>query len=1299
MGEVRINEDGVLARRFELREKLGEGGMGVVFRAWDRTLGKEVALKRMLEVGASQVQRLKSEFRARSALQHKNLVQLFELVIDGDDCFFTMELVDGTDLGSWVRRGGELRAETSEMRPASHLPPEPEPEPAAEPGRDPEPVTVTAHEGRRGSSESARVTVRSAEPAQGPAEPPLDEAAVGRLRAALNELCNGLAVLHDASIVHRDVKPANVRVTPSGRVVLLDFGLAATLQQQKPGTVVAGTPRYMAPEQVRAEPTTAAADLYAVGGILYELLAGQSPFAGTVLSRQYSKAAGVLPRPILRGSPDDELVQLAMELLAPEPSARPDARTVLQRLAGDGDAPSASPTFGAAAPGELIGRQTDLAALNRALGRLVLEKRAVAVLVEGPSGIGKSTLLRRFVADVQRRDKTALVLTSRCNPQETVPFKALDAAMDTLAEHASKVEGVSAEGLGPFDPALAHAALRLFPVLQSVSVLAVHAAHETLPDEVDMRAQGFLALRDLFARIAARGPLVLWIDDVQWDDADSVALLDAVLRGRDAPPVLLLLSMRTESRESGIVQRLLEPRPLIDVEHLRLGPLGKRDVAKLAATFLGEGDTRIAGVVSQSDGNPFLACELARYVAAGPPDSAVGGATPNVVALVAARLRELSFAERALLDVASLAVRPLTTARVIEAAHLMAEANTAVLALRDAFLVRQGTSTAGETIAPYHDKIAEATQRLMSPETRSTVHRSLAETLERHAPDDADALCVHWEGAGETARAAACAYRAAEHAAATLAFDRAAELYEKAIFLGFSGVEKALLLERAGMAHANHGRAPVAARRYLDASAALGDDFKSHRVRRLKRLAAEQYVESGYVRRGWEVMRSVLDAAGVKQPSSPARAQVSALRRRLRFLARRIDIDAIGDRKIPENERPRLEILWTASTSMSMVNVTLSDAFRTQHLERILDVGDASSIARALAYEVALEAHVGGAFFDWHAARLLDHARRLVERTRDPYDAAWLQLGIANQAYCAGRFADAVVACRESERILHAHCSGVAWELTTVAAYLLTSLAMLGDLRALRESAERFTLDAERRGDLFGIAEGYSGECMLAWWSMGSGDDALARAKNAVARQGGDAERWPEKTYRRGQLTELMAAVHLGLLAGDPWPAWRMMHEHWDGLKSAMIPSLQFYRSWLRHGRARVAIAAAERFDEQDRGNRDGWTGGRLLADARAMHRAMAKDKRPFGPPWAALIGGALAYAGGDRASAQRSLEDAMAGFDRASMALYREAARYRLGELAGRSRLRDEADAWLREQGVPDPRALVDALVPGFAR
>ena len=106
-----------------------------------------------------------------------------------------------------------------------------------------------------------------------------------------------------------------------------------------------------------------------------------------------------------------------------------------------------------------------------------------------------------------------------------------------------------------------------------------------------------------------------------------------------------------------------------------------------------------------------------------------------------------------------------------------------------------------------------------------------------------------------------------------------------------------------------------------------------------------------------------------------------------------------------------------------------SDAFRTKHLERILDVGDASSVARALAYEAALEAHVGGPLLEWHAPRLLGHARRLVARTGDPYDAAWFQLGIANRAYCSGRFRAAAEACDASLGILRSRCRGVAWEI------------------------------------------------------------------------------------------------------------------------------------------------------------------------------------------------------------------------------------------------------------------------------
>src|SRR5262245_39604184 len=231
-------------RRFEILRKLGTGGMGVVFEAYDREHGTPCALKLLPSTSPDALVRFKNEFRILQGLHHPNLVTLGERLSDEGHWFFTMELVAGVDFMTHVR-----------IRDTRYEPTVPS-------------MDVTCSNTDVGPEPQAS-RLAPAHPL-----PPFDEP---RLTAALVQLAEGLRYLHDSGKVHRDVKPSNVLVTPEGRVVLLDFGLvadlaAASAASRSPVVSVAGTPEYMAPEQRAGATVGPPADMYAFGIMLFRAL-------------------------------------------------------------------------------------------------------------------------------------------------------------------------------------------------------------------------------------------------------------------------------------------------------------------------------------------------------------------------------------------------------------------------------------------------------------------------------------------------------------------------------------------------------------------------------------------------------------------------------------------------------------------------------------------------------------------------------------------------------------------------------------------------------------------------------------------------------------------------------------------------------------------------------------------------------------------------------------------------------------------------------------------------------------------
>jgi hypothetical protein len=246
--------------RYEILELVGRGGMGVLYRARDAVLERDVALKMMLldfTTDQTARDRFQREARAVARLQHRNVVTIHELgEVDGAP-YIVMEFLSGRDLDAMLK--GDMKLTLAQK---------------------------------------------------------LD---------VVIQLCEGLGYAHEQGIVHRDVKPGNVRVLEDSTVKILDFGIAKFAQSSitQSGAIM-GTPSYMAPEQIMGKPVDGRADLFSVGVLLYELLSGQKPFSGESPTTVVYQIMHVEPAPVNTAVPElpDSLHEIVSRALQKNPDDR-----------------------------------------------------------------------------------------------------------------------------------------------------------------------------------------------------------------------------------------------------------------------------------------------------------------------------------------------------------------------------------------------------------------------------------------------------------------------------------------------------------------------------------------------------------------------------------------------------------------------------------------------------------------------------------------------------------------------------------------------------------------------------------------------------------------------------------------------------------------------------------------------------------------------------------------------------------------------------------------------------------------
>lgn len=587
-----------------------------------------------------------------------------------------------------------------------------------------------------------------------------------------------LAEIHRASVIHKDLSPANVLVDPeSGAVKIAGLGLATRLSREVSdarGEIVAGSLPYISPEQTGRmnRAVDSRSDLYALGVVFFEMLTARRPFEGRdVLEWVHCHVARPAPSPrAFVPLVPEQLAAITQKLLAKRAEDRyqtasglvEDLARCRARLIAVGSV-EPFPLATRDLPDtlritqKLYGRAAEIAALERAFARVVAQARPELALVSGAAGTGKSVLVHELLRSSAEAEGGFLVGKVEQYDGSLVSFPLADALRPAVRELLGKDEPELALWRDRLREALGPNARLVTDLVPELGVL--------LGPQPDVPSLGLLEDERRFHLVFARfvralmngdRPLVLFLDDLQWADDATLRLLEHVVAELGAAPLLVVGAYRdNELGEShalhGVADRLRAASRL--VEHVRVAPLSPAELTSLVVDTLHRPASEVRGLVAvlheKTGGNPFFATQFLRELfqrrmlyfdqeaRAWRWDEdriAREGYTDNVVDLMVGRFRQLPTRTLELLELAAVAGSAVRERALVTISGWTADAVQSDLAaaLEEGLLVR-----AGDGYRFAHDRVQQAAYSLIPEADRPRYHARVGRLLLESTPEHA----------------------------------------------------------------------------------------------------------------------------------------------------------------------------------------------------------------------------------------------------------------------------------------------------------------------------------------------------------------------------------------------------------------------------------------------------------------------------------------------------------------------------------------------------------------------------------
>ncbi len=1090
-----------------------------------------------------------------------------------------------------------------------------------------------------------------------------------RLQDGLVQLVHGLHHLHRHGLVHRDVKPNNVMVTPEGRLKLLDFGLAfsARSRPDPSDSFVVGTLDYLSPEQACGQPVTAASDFFGLGVMLYEAMTGRTPWPDADARRLIQERATAEPS-LAFGHGDehtelDSLDVLCLDLRLPDPELRPGATEILRRLGATelGSESDNRSTF--------VGRTVERSRLAAAVEGGLHGGLPRLLLVQGQSGTGKSAMSRALF-DTRTEDQHTLVLRGQCYERETVRYSGVDAVVDALRAHLLELEPEELERLLPGRAAALAVA---FPVVED---LIAPSAHELPTDPLERQRAASDAFRGLIVRLSRLQRVVLYIDDLHWGSDETTGLLLHLLQAPASAGFVIVGTYRPEmlERSSSLADLRGQSQARGDLWELELGPLPYEEACRLAAAKLGltVPDDICDEIARESGGNPLFVEELARHAAN--TDAVRGAGRLGLEAMTQTRVHGLPSTARSLLNVLAVAGGPLTQRLAIEALSSPGDADESLAELRAQHFVRTFGPGPDDAFEVYHGRVRLAVLQLLTQTQQAEHHLALATTLER-ADADAETLAFHFARCGRTQAAITYLRRASQLASQALAFRRAADLAQQALALLQVSDDPPLrsaLEAELGEALSNDGRGAEAAEAYLRAAAAADDDALE-----LRRRGAEQYLRSGHAAEGLPLLTEVLEAVGLSLARSPKRAIGSWSVQRASIAVRGTGFTPQSETHLDPRALLRVDICWAAATGLPAVDVLLGQDMQAKHLRLALALGEPRRVARALSLEILYGATSGTRNLE-RVNTLIARVGSIAQEVASPHVDGLLALASGAACVYRGEFSESIELLARAEDIFRNHCTGAAWELSFTNTFDVLALLYRGDFARLVTTLDVATNDARARDDLFTMLMVRIGYDYLRHIIADQPDRARAELEAAAAWRPEEAA---NPTFR---FAMLMALGRIERYAGRRAEAYACFVEHHAAVRKSMMLTKQPFLLYFCFERGSGALWAAHAAQGAQR--------ERLLAVAQKDCAKIRAEKTRWGTVFVGLLEGSLLAARGKLEPARASLEAARDQADTCDMRLYAASAVVRLDELDARG---EHDFAPFDAEGVDAPERMVNMHAP----